>query len=89
MKSLTAQVLLSSHLMSEMGQTADHLLVIGRGRIIADASTEEFINRNADPGVRVRAVQQADLAPALTQRGALAECCPYGSTMTGSLRLSV
>jgi ABC-2 type transport system ATP-binding protein len=44
MKSLAAQgrtVFLSSHLMSEMAQTADHLLVIGRGRIIADASTEE------------------------------------------------
>jgi ABC-2 type transport system ATP-binding protein len=65
MKSLAAQgrtVFLSSHLMSEMAQTADHLLVIGRGRIIADASTEEFVNRNATPSVRVRAVQQADLA---------------------------
>ena len=40
-------VFLSSHLMSEMAQTADHLLVIGRGRIIADASTDEFINRHA------------------------------------------
>ncbi len=82
MKSLAAQgrtVFLSSHLMSEMAQTADHLLVIGRGRIIADASTEKFINRNAVPSVRVRAVQQADLAAALTQRGALAECCPDGS----------
>ncbi|HLN70536.1 MAG TPA: ATP-binding cassette domain-containing protein, partial [Streptosporangiaceae bacterium] len=42
MKSLAAQgrtVFLSSHLMSEMAQTADHLLVIARGRIIADAST--------------------------------------------------
>ena len=56
-----------------MAQTADHLLVIGRGRIIADASTEEFMNWNAVPSVRVRAVQQADLAAALTQRGALAE----------------
>ena len=40
MKSLAAQgrtVFLSSHLMSEMAQTADHLLVIGRGRVIADA----------------------------------------------------
>ena len=50
MKSLAAQgrtVFLSSHLMSEMAQTADHLLVIARGRIIADASTGEFVNRNS------------------------------------------
>ena len=60
MKSLAAEgrtVFLSSHLMSEMAQTADHLLVIGRGRIIADASIEEFINRNAAPSVQVRAVR--------------------------------
>ena len=88
MKSLAAQgrtVFLSSHLMSEMAQTADHLLVIARGRIIADASTEEFISRNAVPSVRVRAVQQADLAAALTQRGALAECCPDGSMIVTGL----
>ena len=71
MKSLASEgrtVFLSSHLMSEMAQTADHLLVIGRGRIIADASIEEFINRNAGPTVRVRALQQTDLADALIQR---------------------
>ena len=49
MKALAAEgrtVFLSSHLMSEMAQTADHLIVIGRGRIIADAGTDEFINRH-------------------------------------------
>ena len=68
MKSLAAEgrtVFLSSHLMSEMAQTADHLLVIAQGRIIADAGTEEFINQNAAPSVHVRAVQQTDLADAL------------------------
>ena len=73
MKSLAAQgrtVFLSSHLMSEMAQTADHLLVIARGRIIADASTDEFVSRNSTPSVRVRALQPADLAAALTRRGA-------------------
>ncbi|MGO9907129.1 MAG: ATP-binding cassette domain-containing protein, partial [Solirubrobacteraceae bacterium] len=52
MKSLAAEgrtVFLSSHLMSEMAQTADHLLVIAQGAIIADAGTEEFINQNAAP----------------------------------------
>jgi ABC-2 type transport system ATP-binding protein len=72
MKSLAAEgrtVLLSSHLMSEMAQTADHLLVIGRGRILADASTDEFINRHSDRSVRIRAVEQTDLALALIQHG--------------------
>jgi ABC-2 type transport system ATP-binding protein len=63
MKSLAAEgrtVFLSSHLMSEMALTADHLLVIARGRIIADASTDEFVNGNAAPSVRARALEQAD-----------------------------
>lgn len=74
MKSLAAEgrtVFLSSHLMSEMAQTADHLLVIGRGRIIADAATDEFIHRHTAASVRVRALEQSDLAEALTARGAL------------------
>ncbi len=73
MKSLASEgrtVFLSSHLMSEMAQTADHLVVIGRGRIIANAATEEFINRHTAASVRVRAVEHTDLAEALTQRGA-------------------
>ena len=76
---------LSSHLMSEMAQTADHLLVIGRGRIIADASTEEFINGNAAPTVRVRALEQTDLADALTRRGALVESSPDGAMVVTGL----
>jgi len=77
MKSLASEgrtVFLSSHLMSEMAQTADHLIVIGRGRVIADAGTDEFINRHTAPSVRVRAVEQTDLGETLTQRGALIEC---------------
>ena len=88
MKSLAAQgrtVFLSSHLMSEMAQTADHLLVIGRGRIIADASTEEFVNRNSAPGVRVRAVEQGDLADALSRRGALLDSVPGGALVVTGL----
>ena len=79
MKSLASEgrtVFLSSHLMSEMAQTADHLVVIGRGRIIANAATGEFINRHTAPSVRVRAVEQTDLTEALTQRGAVIE---YGT----------
>ena len=47
-------ILVSSHLMSEMAQTADHLIVIGRGELIADTSVTEFIQRATVSNVRVR-----------------------------------
>jgi ABC-2 type transport system ATP-binding protein len=47
-------VFVSSHLMSEMSQTADHLIVIGRGRLIADMSIEEFVEKASGRRVRVR-----------------------------------
>jgi ABC-2 type transport system ATP-binding protein len=47
-------VFVSSHLMSEMAVTADHLIVIGRGRLIADVSVEEFVHQAAPTRVRVR-----------------------------------
>ncbi len=52
-------VFLSSHLMSEMSQTADHLIVIGRGRIIADAPVAEIVGRAGRGAVRLR-TDQAD-----------------------------
>ena len=54
-------VFVSSHLMSEMALTADHLIVIGRGRLIADLSVEEFIRRASKNVVRVRTPQAAAL----------------------------
>ena len=50
-------VFLSSHLMAEMAQTAEHLVVIGRGRLIADTSVAEFVQR-ASSGAAVRVVSQ-------------------------------
>ncbi|SFF60703.1 ABC-2 type transport system ATP-binding protein [Actinacidiphila alni] len=47
-------VLLSSHLMSEMALTAEHLIVIGRGRLIADTSVADFVRTAAGASVRVR-----------------------------------
>jgi ABC-2 type transport system ATP-binding protein len=47
-------VFVSSHLMSEMSVTADHLIVIGRGKLIADCSTQEFIERSSQHSVLVR-----------------------------------
>ena len=73
MKSLASEgrtVFLSSHLMSEMAQTADHLIVIGRGHIIADAATDEIVRRYATPSVRVRTIDPVELAPLLVRVGA-------------------
>ncbi|MFI6217607.1 ATP-binding cassette domain-containing protein [Nocardia brasiliensis] len=50
-------VLLSSHVMSEMQLVADHLLVIGAGTLLADEPMTRFIERHADPVVRVRAAE--------------------------------
>lgn len=50
-------VFISSHLMSEMAQTADHLIVIGRGRIMADAPISEFI----DNGLAQTIVKSSDI----------------------------
>ncbi|MYS78872.1 ABC transporter ATP-binding protein [Embleya scabrispora] len=57
LKSLAAEgrtVFLSSHLMSEMALTAEHLIVVGRGRLIADTSVADFIHNAAPNQVRVR-----------------------------------
>jgi len=62
-------VLVSSHLMSEMAQTADNLIVIGRGSLIAQSSMVEFIDRNSDQSVIVRAPDQAALRDVLTAAG--------------------
>ncbi|MTD15868.1 ATP-binding cassette domain-containing protein [Nakamurella sp. YIM 132087] len=76
MKSLAAAgrtVLVSSHLLSEMALTADHLVVIGRGRLIADAATPDFIAQATETSVRVRSPRLDDLRAALTARGIAAE----------------
>jgi len=54
-------VFVSSHLMSEMSLTADHLIVIGRGRLIADMSVEEFVRKASGTRVRVRSPQATRL----------------------------
>ena len=54
-------VLLSSHLMSEMQLTAEHLIVIGRGRLIADLPLDEFVRRHSGQSVRVRSPHADEL----------------------------
>ncbi|MEU5308871.1 ABC transporter ATP-binding protein [Streptomyces sp. NPDC021562] len=72
MKSLAAQgrtVFVSSHLMSEMALTADHLVVIGQGRLLADTSMADFIRANSRSYVRVRSPQRERLLDVLHQAG--------------------
>ncbi|MDF1605319.1 ATP-binding cassette domain-containing protein [Nocardioides sp. YIM 152315] len=62
-------VFISSHLMSEMALMADHLLVIGRGQILADCSMTEFMGSHAASYVRVKAPALSDAAALLDGRG--------------------
>ncbi|MFC7981196.1 ABC transporter ATP-binding protein [Streptomyces sp. NPDC057336] len=76
MRSLAAQgrtVLVSSHLMSEMQETADHLLVIGRGRILADAPMEEVIAGSSLNAARVRTPEAQALERELRRHGLAVE----------------
>jgi ABC-2 type transport system ATP-binding protein len=82
MKALAAEgrtVFVSSHLMSEMALTADHLVVIGLGRILADQPMSEFIEKNSVSYVRVRSPRMPELAARLTQRGWQVEQQPDSS----------
>ncbi|TDV50764.1 ABC transporter ATP-binding protein [Actinophytocola oryzae] len=63
-------VFVSSHLLSEMALTASELVVIGRGRLIAQCSTEEFVAQATESTVRVRSPQLALLRSAIGQQGA-------------------
>ncbi len=62
-------VLVSSHLLSEMAVTADHLVVIGRGQLISDATTADFIANATSTSVRVRSPQLPQLRQALAEHG--------------------
>ncbi len=62
-------VLVSSHLMSEMEDTADHLIVIGRGKLIIDAPMQEVIASSTSNAIRVRSPEAAALRLHLDQAG--------------------
>jgi ABC-2 type transport system ATP-binding protein len=63
-------VFVSSHLLSEMALMADHLVVIGRGRLIANGPIGDFIKNASKNSVVVRSPQATDLAALLQERGA-------------------
>ncbi len=62
-------VFVSSHLMSEMALTADHLVVIGRGRLIADTPVDEFVSQASGKLVRVRSPRGGELRAQLAAPG--------------------
>jgi ABC-2 type transport system ATP-binding protein len=64
-------IFVSSHLMNEMAVTADHLIVIGRGRLIADSATQDVISRSSSETLRVRyrSPQADQLTPLITAEG--------------------
>lgn len=62
-------VLISSHLLAEMAQTADHLVVIGRGRLLANQRTYDFVKENSSSSVIVRSEHLREFGSALKDAG--------------------
>ena len=86
MKQLASEgrtILVSSHLMNEMAVTADYLIVIGRGRLITESSTDEVIARSTDKSVRVRTPDAPRLTDLITGAGGKVTVYP-GATLTTS-----
>jgi ABC-2 type transport system ATP-binding protein len=78
-------VFVSSHLMSEVAQTATHLIVIGRGKLIADTSMAEFMAAAAPTAVRVRSSDQDTLARILRGPGVTVSLSADGAlTVSGA-----
>ncbi len=78
-------VFLSSHLMSEMALTADHIIVLGRGRVLADAPVADIVGRAAGTTVRVRTPQATRLVELLTAPGVcITSIAPQWLEVTGS-----
>jgi ABC-2 type transport system ATP-binding protein len=83
LRSLAAEgrtVFLSSHLMTEMSLTADRLIIIGRGRLIAQTTVADFLENGSGNFVRARSPQSYELAALLEARGA-AVSRPAGDTL--------
>ncbi|QKG19104.1 ATP-binding cassette domain-containing protein [Actinomadura verrucosospora] len=85
LRSLAAEgraVLVSSHLMGELEGIADHVVVVGRGRVLADARVEDLVARASDDRVRLRTSAPDDAAAALHRSGTAA-------TVTGAHTVTV
>jgi ABC-2 type transport system ATP-binding protein len=87
MKQLAAEgrtILVSSHLMNEMAVTADHLIVIGRGKLLADAPTEDVIARGSGQSVRVRTPDADRLIALIRAEGGTAVPATNGNGSNGA-----
>lgn len=77
-------VFVSSHLMAEMALIADHLVVIGKGKLIAETSVADFVARSSRQSVKVRTPAPHQLSDAVTNAGGTVIADPDGSmTVTG------
>src|SRR4029077_5284167 len=86
MKQLAAEgrtIFVSSHLMNEMAVTADHLIVIGKGKLIADSPTQEFIERSSERSVLVRSPQADLLSELITTEGGVVKHDTNGTQPAG------
>ena len=87
MKGLASEgktILVSSHLMNEMAVTADYLVVIGKGKLLADAPTEEVIARGSGQTVRVRTPDPDRLTELIKAEGGSAVATANGGTANTS-----
>jgi ABC-2 type transport system ATP-binding protein len=92
MRSLAAEgrtVLVSSHLMSEMENTADHLIVIGRGRLVADCGISEFIASSRHQAVVVHTPQPSALAAAVATAGGTTSAATSAAGPAGEAAIEV
>ncbi|MFI1383327.1 ABC transporter ATP-binding protein [Embleya sp. NPDC020886] len=88
MRDLAAEgrtVFVAGHLMSEMALTADHVIVLGRGRVIVDTDMAEFIRTGSRGDVLVRSPHGAELARVLTGHGATVTAEPDGALAVADL----
>jgi ABC-2 type transport system ATP-binding protein len=76
-------VLVSSHLMSELQDTADHLVVVGRGKVIADTSVQELLSAASRDRITVRTSARSEAMTVLAHAGAT-----VAATGRGTLTIS-
>jgi ABC-2 type transport system ATP-binding protein len=81
-------VFVSSHLMAEMALTADHVIVIGRGRLLAEASIDDLIRGSSQNFVRVRSLQDAKLAKLLSEKGGISRSETDGALAVSGISAS-
>ena len=78
-------VFVSSHLLAEMAQMADHLVVVGRGRLLSDSPTADFVQHSSHTSIVVRSPEARRLAELLSGEGATVTTEPDGALQVGGI----